>query len=92
LPNQQKQENGFMTEWTMVLFILKTGNIDENITHLKKTKILEIFIFLQEICTERRRILMHSGFKKYMQKCINQAIKGTVSHVSLNNNSTYDEK
>jgi hypothetical protein len=76
----------------MVLFILKTGNIDENITHLKKTKILEIFIFLQEICTERRRILMHSGFKKYMQKCINQAIKGTVSHVSLNNNSTYDEK
>lgn len=69
MPNQQKQENGFMTEWTMVLFILKTGNIDENITHLKKTKILEIFIFLQEICTERRRILMHSGFKKkYMQK------------------------
>jgi hypothetical protein len=76
LPNQQKQENGFMTEWTMVLFILKTGNIDENITHLKKTKILEIFIFLQEICTERRRILMHSGFKKYMQKMYKSGNKG----------------
>lgn len=76
MPNQQKQENGFMTEWTMVLFILKTGNIDENITHLKKTKILEIFIFLQEICTERRRILMHSGFKKYTQKMYKSGNKG----------------
>lgn len=46
-----------MTEWTMVLFILKTGNIDESITHLKKIKILEnLYLFARNIHRKTQNI------------------------------------